>query len=84
MQSDNLLNNPENNSEPKIKQSSIALLALHKYVWSLVGIGLIFFATFMLAYWRVAKSKDFENQPVKSLTWQENQKSNLPYPEPKP
>lgn len=84
MRSNDLLNNPENISEPKIKQSSIASLALHKYVWGLVGIGLIFFATFMLAYWRVSQSKDFETQPVNSLTWQENQKSNLPYPEPKP
>lgn len=60
----------------------ITTLSLHKYVWGLVGISLLFFATFPLAYWRVARSEKFDNRPVNSLTWQQNQKNNLAYPKP--
>ena len=81
---DDLLNNPRDNQEPEpiYQKQTLSALALHKYVWGLIGIGLIFFATFFLAYQRVANSGKFETKPVNSLNWQENQKSHLPYPEP--
>lgn len=56
---------------------------LHKYVWGLVGIVGLFFASFPIAYARVAQSEDFDQQPVHSIDWDESQKANLVYPEPK-
>jgi hypothetical protein len=56
---------------------------LHKYIWGGVGILGLFFASFPIAYARVANSEKFEQQPIHSITWDENQKDNLAYPEPK-
>jgi hypothetical protein len=58
---------------------------LHKYIWGGVGIFGLFFASFPIAYARVANSESFEQQqqPLNSITWDENQKDNLAYPEPK-
>ncbi|MEO0012220.1 MAG: hypothetical protein RLZZ535_609 [Cyanobacteriota bacterium] len=57
---------------------------LHKYVWGLVGVIGLFFASFPIAYARVSQSEDFHQQPVHSIDWDESQKANLVYPEPKP
>jgi hypothetical protein len=57
---------------------------LHKYVWGLVGVVGLFFASFPLAYARVSQSENFDQQPVHSIDWDESQKANLVYPEPKP
>jgi hypothetical protein len=56
---------------------------LPKYVWGLVGIAGLFFASFPIAYARVAHSKDFDQQPIHSIDWDQSQKANLVYPEPK-
>jgi len=56
---------------------------LHKYIWGAVGIFGLFFASFPIAYARVANSEKFEQQPVHSISWTENAKANLVYPEPK-
>ncbi|NJL51190.1 MAG: hypothetical protein HC930_01370 [Hydrococcus sp. SU_1_0] len=56
---------------------------LHKYIWGAVGIFGLFFASFPIAYARVANSEKFDQQPVHSITWNDNQKANLVYPEPK-
>ncbi len=56
---------------------------LHKYVWGVVGIVGLFFASFPIAYARVAQSEDFDQQPVHSIDWDESQKANLVYPAPK-
>jgi hypothetical protein len=56
---------------------------LHKYIWGAVGIFGLFFASFPIAYARVANSEKFEQQPLNSITWSENEKANLVYPEPK-
>lgn len=57
---------------------------LHKYVWGLVGIVGLFFASFPIAYVRVAHSKEFGQQPLHSIDWDQSQKANLVYPAPKP
>ncbi|NJK57148.1 MAG: hypothetical protein HC939_14630 [Pleurocapsa sp. SU_5_0] len=57
---------------------------LHKYVWGLVGIVGLFFASFPIAYTRVAHNKEFGQQPLHSIDWDESQKANLVYPTPKP
>jgi hypothetical protein len=62
--------------------------SLHIYVWGIVGIWLLFVASFGLAFWRVAQSEKFTRQPLmqqplNSISWSENQKDNLTYPEPK-
>jgi hypothetical protein len=64
-------------------QSKGTPVKLHKYVWGLVGIFGLFFASFPLAYTRVAHSKSFKQQPVHSIAWGDNQQDNLVYPEPK-
>lgn len=58
---------------------------LHKYIWGGVGILGLFFASFPIACVRVAHSENFEQQqqPLHSIDWDENQKDNLAYPEPK-
>ncbi|MFM2310901.1 MAG: hypothetical protein RLZZ04_177 [Cyanobacteriota bacterium] len=66
------------NSQPKGMPSQ-----LHKYVWGGVGILGLFFASFPIAYVRVSHSESFDQQPVHSIDWDENQKANLVYPEPK-
>jgi hypothetical protein len=68
------------NSKPKGMPSQ-----LHKYVWGGVGILGLFFASFPIAYARVAQSENFEqqHQPLHSISWDDNQKDNLVYPEPK-
>jgi hypothetical protein len=76
---DHLLNSkPTRTLKPKATK-----VELHKYVWGLVGIFGLFFASFPLAYVRVANSDSFEQQPVRSIAWGDNQKDNLVYPEPK-
>jgi hypothetical protein len=67
------------NSNPKVTSTN-----LHKYVWGLVGVVGLFFASFPIAYARVSQSEDFDQQPVHSIDWDESQKANLVYPEPKP
>jgi hypothetical protein len=66
------------NSNPKSTSTN-----LHKYVWGLVGVIGLFFASFPIAYARVAQSEDFDQQPVHSIDWDQSQKANLVYPEPK-
>jgi hypothetical protein len=66
------------NSKPKATN-----VKLHKYVWGLVGVFGLFFGSFPIAYTRVAHSESFEQQPVHSIAWGDNQKDNLVYPEPK-
>jgi hypothetical protein len=58
---------------------------LHKYVWGGVAILGLFFVSFPIACARVAHSENFEQQqqPLHSIDWDENQKDNLVYPEPK-
>jgi len=41
---------------------------MHKYVLILVGISALFLFTFPTAYLRVARSDQFSNIPLKSLT----------------
>jgi hypothetical protein len=67
------------NSNPKATSTN-----LHKYVWGLVGVVGLFFASFPIAYARVSQSENFDQQPVHSIDWDESQKANLVYPEPKP
>jgi hypothetical protein len=67
------------NSKPTVTANK-----LHKYVWGLVGIVGLFFASFPIAYARVSQSEDFDQQPVHSIDWDESQKANLVYPAPKP
>lgn len=66
------------NSNPKSTSTN-----LHKYVWGLVGVVGLFFASFPIAYARVSQSENFDQQPVHSIDWDESQKANLVYPEPK-
>ena len=56
-------------------------LSLHRYIWALAGIWGLFIVSFPIAYFRVAQSEKFGDQPFKSITWSENQKDNLVYPE---
>ncbi|MFB2838094.1 hypothetical protein [Floridanema evergladense] len=41
---------------------------LHKYVWTLVGVLLLFGVTFPIAYWRVSQNEKFAGTPYKSLS----------------
>jgi hypothetical protein len=68
------------NSQPKGMPSQ-----LHKYVWGGVGILGLFFVSFPIACARVAHSESFEKQqqPLNSIAWDDNEKDNLVYPEPK-
>jgi hypothetical protein len=76
---DRLLNSkPTTTLKPKATN-----VKLHKYVWGLVGVFGLFFGSFPFAYARVANSDSFEQQPVHSIAWGDNQKDNLVYPEPK-
>ena len=74
-QSDGKLNNSQ---QIMIKTSQKR--GLYKYVWGLVGIWLLFLATFPVACFRVAQSEKFEGKALKSMDWEENQKDNLAYP----
>ncbi|MGL5793408.1 MAG: hypothetical protein ACRC06_03215 [Waterburya sp.] len=61
---------------------------LHIYVWGAVGIWILFVASFAHAFWRVSQSEKFTrqplmHQPLNSISWSENQKAHLTYPEPK-
>ena len=58
-------------------------LQLHKYVWLLLGVFGLFVVSFPTAYFRVARSQEFEDLPLKSIDWAENQKDNLVYPDKK-
>ena len=58
-------------------------LQLHKYVWLLLGVFGLFVVSFPTAYFRVARSQEFEDLPLKSINWAENQKDNLVYPDKK-
>ena len=53
---------------------------LHKYVWTLIGVWILFLATFPLACWRVARNEKFGDLPLNSIDRSENQKANLTYP----
>lgn len=68
-----------NNTQQTIAKTSHKR-GLYKYVWGLVGIWLVFLATFPVACFRVAQSEKFEGKPLKSMDWEENQKDNLAYP----
>ncbi|WP_019505098.1 hypothetical protein [Pleurocapsa sp. PCC 7319] len=70
----------ELNNSQQIMVETSQKRGLYKYVWGLVGIWLLFLATFPVACFRVAQSEKFEGQPLKSMTWEENQKDNLAYP----
>ena len=63
------------------KKSNGIPLSLHRYIWLLAGIWGLFLASFPVAYFRVAQSEKFGEQPFKSINWSENQKDNLTYPE---
>ena len=58
-------------------------LVLHKYIWGISTIFILFLASFAIAYFRVAQDEKFNRQPFKSISWSENQKDNLAYPDKK-
>ncbi|MBE9045867.1 hypothetical protein IQ255_15885 [Pleurocapsales cyanobacterium LEGE 10410] len=76
-QSTQQLNNLSNTKPPATP------LQLHKYVWLLLGVFGLFVASFPVAYFRVAQSQEFQDLPLKSIDWAENQKDNLVYPDKK-
>ncbi len=55
--------------------------SLHRYILILVGLWGMFLVSFPLACARVARSEKFDDQPLKSISWSENQKDHLAYPE---
>ena len=55
---------------------------MHKYVYGLLGIFLLFVGSFFLAYSRVSNSERYDGEAFNSLSWKDNQKDNLDYPTP--
>ena len=48
----------------------------HQLVFVCVGAWLLFVITGASAYWRVSQSGKYDDLPVKTLGWEEGQKSN--------
>lgn len=62
-----MINRQENSSE-RTRLNQIQARRMHKAVFGLVGIWLVFSATFLIASWRVSQSGKYSNSHLNSWT----------------
>ncbi|MBP0016870.1 MAG: hypothetical protein J7647_04850 [Cyanobacteria bacterium SBLK] len=64
----------QNVNDPNNMNRNSQMQSMHKYILILSGIFLVFVATFVTAFWRVAESEKFDGLPFKTLPPEAGQK----------